>query len=309
VAVTALFAGVFAVRLRSQFHGEYLSENVVHTKSAKSAASAKASEIQTAAIQPANRAVPLQAQSTRGAFPPVVAACLRKEWLVFRGNTAQLIGLLTPLIFIVILNRGLLAMHPTLFLPGAIAYALLGALASLYNVFGADGLGVQVYLLAPVRMRDVIVAKNIASLALIATEAVLAWALVTIIKQAPIPFATEISTAFWTVFVIVINLTLGTWRSIQAPRKYVPGQVRQRRGAIPTNRTSGLLILAVLFGSLLLQIPVGFLSRHFNLPWLGAWIFGPLAVAAVAAYALLLRNAEQLVLSHRDIFAEELCKV
>jgi hypothetical protein len=107
--------------------------------------------------------------------------------------------------------------------------------------------------------------------------------------------------------VIAINATLGTLRSIQAPRRFVPGQARYRRGT-PTNRTSGLIILLVLFGSLILQVPVNLLSRYVHQPWLAAWIFGPLAAAAVAAYVLLLHNAENLVLSHRDTFAEELCK-
>jgi hypothetical protein len=53
---------------------------------------------------------------------------------------------------------------------------------------------------------------------------------------------------------------------------------------------------------------VTLLCRYFDDPWLGAWIFGPLAAAAVAAYALMLRNAERFILAHRDVFAEELCK-
>jgi hypothetical protein len=59
---------------------------------------------------------------------------------------------------------------------------------------------------------------------------------------------------------------------------------------------------------MLLQIPAAIASSYFAAPWLGAWIFGPLAVAAVFAYALMLRNAERLILAHRDMFAEELCK-
>jgi hypothetical protein len=66
--------------------------------------------------------------------------------------------------------------------------------------------------------------------------------------------------------------------------------------------------MVVLFGSLLLQFPVVALSRYVHLPWLTAWIFGPLAAAAIAAYGFLLQRAEQLVLARRDILAEELCK-
>ena len=301
LASTALFAGVFAIRLHKQFLGEYLTEDAVRSAPTRSVFRAK-----TLTQPPAVTTAP--AKTVRPVFSPVIAACLRKEWLTFRGNSAQLIGLITPLIFIVILNRGIFAQHPAYVLPGAITYVLLGPLAGLYNVFGAEGPGVQIYLLAPTRMRDVIVAKNLASLVLIVTEAGIAWVLISMLSRAPIPLSTQVSSAFWTVFVIAANLALGTVRSIQAPRRFVPGKVPQRRG-IPTGRTSGLLILVVLFGSLFLQIPVALLCRYFDEPWLAALIFGPLAAVAVAAYGLLLRSADRLILTHRDVFAEELCKV
>ncbi len=302
LAATLLFAWIFAVRLHSQFLGELLSESAPRRVPTRPGANSRA-----IARQSTGRMEQAGPPTPDGAFPPVIAACLRKEWLTFRGNSSQMIGLVMPLIFVVILNRGQLAAHPALFLPGAIAYVMLGALAGLYNIFGADGRGVQVYLLAPVRMRDVIVAKNIAGLVLVLTEAVLAWALVSFLNPSSIPLATQVSTVLWTIFLIASNGSLGTLRSIQAPRRYVPGEPRQRRGT-PTNRTSSLLIMVVLFGSLLLQFPVVALSRYVHLPWLAAWIFGPLAVAAIAAYGILLQRAEQLVLARRDILAEELCK-
>jgi hypothetical protein len=75
----------------------------------------------------------------------------------------------------------------------------------------------------------------------------------------------------------------------------------------PASKTSGLLVLAILFGSILLQIPVTLLCSHFHNPWLAVWIFAPLAAAAVGAYALLLNNADRLILTYRDVFAAELC--
>ena len=301
LASTALCAGVFAIRLHKQFLGEYLSEGGVRSAPARSVSRAK-----TLPHTPV--AMTASAQSARPVFSPVIAACLRKEWLTFRSNSTQMIGLITPLIFIVILNRGIFAQHPEYVLPGTITYVLLGPLAGLYNVFGTEGPGVQIYLLAPIRMRDVIMAKNLASLVLVVSEAGLAWTLVSMLARTPIPISTQVSTAFWTVFVIALNLALGTLRSIQAPRKFVPGKAPQRRGT-PTGRTSSLLLLVVLFVSLFLQIPVALLCSHFDEPWLAAWIFGPFAAAAVTAYGLLLRNADRLILTHRDVFAEELCKV
>jgi ABC-2 type transport system permease protein len=302
LASTTLFAAVFAIRLHKQFLGEYLSEGASR--------SANKSPAQRRPLPPprARSAAGSPPFAARKPFAPIVAACLHKEWLTLRGNGVQLVGMLTPLVFVVILNRSVFAGHSTYFLPGAIAYVLFGVLAGLYNVFGADGLGVQIYLLAPVRLRDVIVAKNLMSLSIIVAEAGLAWAIVSILTRTPIPLSTQISTILWTVFVIAVNLALGTVRSIQAPRRITPGQAQQRR-TTPTNRTSGLLILLVLFGSMALQFPVTFLCRYFDDPWLGVWIFGPLAVASVAAYVLLLLNADRFILAHRDVFAEELCKI
>jgi hypothetical protein len=135
-----------------------------------------------------------------------------------------------------------------------------------------------------------------------------AWTIICMLARTPVPVSAQISTVFWTTFVVALNLSIGTLRSIQAPRKFVPGQSRSPRGATPTNRTSSLLVLGVLFGSMLLQVPIAFASSYFKAPWLAAWIFGPLAVAAVFAYVLTLRKAERLILAARDVFAEELCK-
>jgi len=145
------------------------------------------------------------------------------------------------------------------------------------------------------------------SLAIIVAQVGIAWIIICVMARAPVPVLVQIATALWTVFVVAMNLAIGTLRSIQAPRHFVPGQGRQLR-VNPTNRTSAWLVLAVLFGSMLLQIPVAIASTYFKLPWLPVWVFAPLAVAAVFAYALVLRSAERLILAARDVFAEELCK-
>ena len=300
LAWTTFFLGIFAIRLHKQFLGEYLSEGSARQAPSASGSSRKRPELSEAAMSPA------RPKAFRSFLSPTIAACLRKEWVYLRGNGTQLIGMVTPLIFVVILSKGLLANHPSFLLPGALGYVLFALLAGLYNIFGADGAGVQLYLLAPVRLRDVVVAKNIASLTLIGVQTVLAWLVVLLIAKAPVPFSTQVSAGLWVVFVIGANLTVGTIRSIQAPRKFVPGQVRQMR--TPTNRTSSLLVVALLFGSILLQIPVTLLCRHTGHPWLAALIFAPLAAAAVIAYGFLLRHADQVIYSHRDLFAEELCR-
>jgi len=167
---------------------------------------------------------------------------------------------------------------------------------------------VQMYLLAPVRLRDVVLAKNLASVTLLALEGAVAWAIALSMSAAPVPASTQVAALLWVVFVLAVNLALGTLRSIQAPRKFMPGQQRQMRAA-PTNRTSALLVLSVVMGSLLLQVPVMRLARHMGEPWLAAGIFAVLAAAGVAGYMAMLRNVDALVLRNRDVIEQELCGV
>jgi ABC-2 type transport system permease protein len=294
LAWTPVFFAAFAWRLHKQFLGEYLSEGV-----ARSTAPTP---------RPLDRSVPrTESQpAAPGLLPPTIAACLRKEWVYLRSNGNQLIAMLTPLAFVFIFSRGILAHHPAYLLPGAVGYAVMGPLATLYNVFGTDGAGVQLYLLAPVRLRDVLLAKNIASMAVLLVEVVLAWTVAAVLATVPIARSAELSAAAWIIFLLFANLTVGSLRSIQAPSKISIAQTRRMRPA-QASKTSGLIVLAILFGSVLLQVPVTLLCFYFHNPWLAVWIFAPLAVAAIAAYAWLLENAERLILTHRDQFAQELC--
>jgi ABC-2 type transport system permease protein len=303
LAWTAAFFASFAARLHKQFLGEYLSEGAPR---AAAAATPRTHPQPQSPAAPEAQPATYNLQPATAFLSPAIAACLRKEWLYIRGNGAMLVSLLMPLIFVFILSRGLLQRHPSYLLPGAIGYALMGLMVALYNIFGADSTGVQLYLLAPVCLRDVIVAKNIASLALLLLEAALAWGLVAVLATAPIPLSAQVSTVFWVVFMVFSNLALGTLRSIQAPRKISVAQARRVRQTA-VNKTTGLLVLAVLFGCILLQIPVTLLCRYFHNPWLAAAIFAPLAAAAIGVYALLLNDADRLILAHRDQFAEELC--
>jgi len=292
---TALFLAGFGVRLHRQFLGEYLSDSL--TPAARRSTTARQARV---------RALPQQ-QAMRSRFS-LLPALLRKEWLTLRSNSGQLMGLLTPPIFVWIVSRGSFGSHPDYLLSGAVAYAILGPMSAAYNVFGPEGPGVQLYLLAPLRLRDVVLAKNIASVLILAAEAALAWVIAVSASKSAIAPATQAATALWLIFVLLANLTVGTVRSIQAPRKFAAGQSNQMRAA-PTGRTSALLAVALVLGSLLLQIPVIRIGRHLHEPWLGVWVFGALALAGAAGYAMLLMNVDAMMLRNRDVLERELCGV
>jgi ABC-2 type transport system permease protein len=294
----ALFLAGFAYRLHKQYLGEYLSDAVDN--------SAPAARVPRRILRPSVAQPALL--SAKAGRPAAIPTMLRKEWLTMRGNTGQLMGLLTPLIFVWIMSRGIFAAHSAYLLPSAVGYAILGPMAAVYNIFGPEGPGVQLYLIAPVRMRDVLLAKNLASLSLLCVEAAVAWMIAVKTSVAQVSLLSQIAALLWLVFVLAINLSLGTLRSIQAPRKFMPGQARKMRSA-PTSRTSGLLVLAVVAGSLVLQVPVMRLSRHWHEPWLAVWVFGVLALAGVAGYVTMLKNVDGLVLRNRDVLEQELCGV
>jgi len=294
-AWAALFLAGFGVRLHRQFLGEYLSDSL-----------APAARRSTAARRAPVRPVPQQ-QAMRSRFP-LLPALLRKEWLTLRSNSGQLMGLLTPPIFVWIVSRGSFGSHPDYLLSGAVAYAILGPMSAAYNVFGPEGPGVQLYLLAPLRLRDVVLAKNIASGMILMAEAALAWVIAVSASKTAIAPATQVATALWLIFVLLANLTVGTMRSIQSPRKFAPGQSNQMRSA-PTGRTSALLAVALVLGSLLLQVPVIRIGRHLHEPWLGVWVFGALAAAGAAGYVMLLMHVDAMMLRNRDVLERELCGV
>lgn len=305
LAYAALFLALLALRLHKQFLGEYLSAD--------------------SGLQKKNRDRPLRPKRHRFAFqsvaparvdsaanphsPRVLAACLRREWLNLRGGGTQFLAMLTPVLFVFILGGRLFGAHRAYFLPAAISYVTFGLLAGFYNIFGADGPGVQIYLLAPVRLTDVILAKNIVQTALLLIQIAIVWLVVFAVAGPTIPLSSQMSAAVWIVFVIATNLALGTLRSIQAPRKFVPGQTPRVNRAASANRGTALLVLGLYFASLLLYVPVTYVSNRNGQPWLAALILAPLACGAICAYVLLLRNAERIVLRYRDTLGQELCRV
>jgi ABC-2 type transport system permease protein len=241
-------------------------------------------------------------------LPPAVLAVLRKEWMTLRSNSTQWMGFLTPLFFVFVLSRGITVQHPTYLLPGAIAYALLGPMASAYNVFGGDGPGVQVYLLAPARLRDVVLGKNLASLLLLCAQAAVSWWIAAQRSTMPIPLASEVTALLWLIFTLALNLAIGTRQSIQAPRRQLANVPRMARSA-PASRTSALLVIAVVLASVLLEVAVTRLGVWLHLMWLPAGVFAGLAALALAVYGWMLANVEGLILRNRDVLEHELCGV
>jgi ABC-2 type transport system permease protein len=300
IAFALAFLVIFAVRLKKEFRGENLSE---------AGRRPPAKVVAMAILAQAPAAIPsgalIERPVKRGLLPPTVAACLEKELIYLRRSGAQLYGLITPLFFVfIIARRNSFLGATTMLLPSAVSYVLLGLLANLYNVLGVDGPGFNFYLLAPVRLRDVILAKNLVSGGVIVGEILLTCVAVGLIQGALPSAAILGATLSWAAFALFTNLAVGDLRSVLSPLRFEPGKVRRT----PTGKGGALLILAVIFGTFLLGAPVIYACHHFGQLWLATPILLFFAICSLTGYIIVLTRIDSFAAAHRDELIEALCK-
>jgi len=304
LAFALAFLSIFALRLQREFRGENLSEasRRAPRPASRSASSAPAREARPDPLPLSGTGL---APSNGFRLPSTIAACLGKELIYLKRSGAQLYGLITPLFFVFIIARRNSMLGTTaMLLPSAVSYTLLGLLTSLYNVLGADAAGFNLYLLAPIRLRDVMLSKNLVSAAVIGVEILLTCIAVSLIQRAIPQAAMLFATLTWAAFALLANLCVGNLRSLLAPMRFELGKVRRA----PVAKGGALISLGVCLGTLIVGVPTMLLCRYFGILWLATPIFLVLAAAAFAAYVIVLARIDSIALDHREDLAEALCK-
>jgi ABC-2 type transport system permease protein len=284
LAYSAVFAGLFVWRLSGEFRGENFNEAPKRGPAATDAAKQAEDGFRI------------------GVLPVAVAACVEKELRYLVRGPSLLIAVLMPLVLV-----GLYANRvgsTEFLLPGAIAYTLFSMLPLLYNVLGQDAAGAQMYLLSPVPIRTVFLAKNMVLGMLIAAVATAAAALASYNSPPEAPIA--IGTALWFLFVLFTNMSFGNSRSIHSPMKVDMGKVQRRQGV---SQLSTFIVLGVLFGSLLAGFAIIWGCRYLGYIWAAPAVFLAMAVAAIGVYVRSLNRIEKAVMEQRDGLIEVLCKV
>ncbi len=234
----------------------------------------------------------------------VLGACIEKEWISLRRNPSQFYGLLAPLVMVFLFagRMGGISRGGMVFPAGA-AYALLGIAALAYNLFGADAGGVQVYFLAPVEMRTVVLAKNLFGFGLAALQVALLYAVLLFSSGAP-PLPIALGTVCWVVFAALVNAAIGNVRSITSPKKMDPGRVA-RKQASPL---SALISVGTMLGAALLGAGLLALASLLGRPWLPVPVLLACDVGAGLWYMSGLSRVDGVAWSHRETFLEELAK-
>jgi ABC-2 type transport system permease protein len=313
MAYTVGFLSILNLRLHAQYLGENLSEAPATTQQ-----KSKKTPVSSAALAPQAAHRKIVASPRGSILSASVEACLVKEIRYLLRSGPKLYSLIMPVFMIFLFSLrsaglhgsglaqrgfGQDAIHSYLFSYGC-AYTQLVLVALLYNSLGGDGMGAQFYFLAPVRFRDVMVAKNLMTGGILAIETILIY-LVSALLTAPSPAGMTAATLAWTAFTFLLNMSIGNVRSLVAPKGFEVGKVRRQN----VSGLNSFISLGVVLVSIALGVITVFVCRSLQQGyWLAAGVFLIFACMAFGLYWMTLQSLDRIAGDHRESLAQELCK-
>jgi ABC-2 type transport system permease protein len=301
-AWAGLFLLVFALRMRTEFRGENLSDTAGAVGPTTAAVKvARVSSATAADVGEAEFAV-----GGGGRVWAVVETMLGKEILYVRRNTGILYGLVMP-IFLVLIFASRFASRSTAgsmwVFPAAVAYTLLAICPLSYNSLGMEARGAQLYFMAPVRMRDVLLAKNLMGSLMAGVEIVLVFAIICYMAGVP-SIGTAVAAVLWAVGTLAVNMIFGNGRSITAPKRVDPQKMMRRQAS----QVSALIAMAVLMVSAGVAAGIFFLCFWLHALWALMPVFAVFAAVGVWFYLESLKRVDRFAMEHREELLLELCK-
>ncbi len=283
-------------RFAAQYRGEELSET----------SAPKQATVNASSLSSRRKSDPLAFLS------PPVAAVLTKEFKYLARNGFVLISLLMPPLLVLLFSSQFAGKHPSVshtritsdsFFPGMMGYLILMLMTPAYNCFAYESKGIRNYFTAPIRFRDVLLAKNLMYVVILIVEIALSTTLLSIrigLPSTPVFAATLLAL----VFAVAGQLAIADWVSLSFPRKLEYGSMRGQRG-------SGVSIW-IAFG---VQIVLGgictvilFAGRWTQNPWLPAETFAALAAASLGGYFAALDALSNVAEKKKEVLIETLSK-
>ncbi len=239
-----------------------------------------------------------------------VATVFSKEVRYLLRNGVGLLNLFVPLIFLVFLTlattskggAGFLSRGPDVLFPMAVGYAVLVLAPIGYNSFAFDGRGIQFFLVAPIRFRDVLLGKNLLLGMIWAVEFVVIWLWIGWYAGRPRAGLTLVTLAALA-FVMLVHFSVGNYMSLTYPRRFDFGKFRQHQSGM-----TALVLMAtqlVVLGICTLIFLVAF--RPTSL-WLAGMVFVVLTALGGWLYGWSLENSSRLAERKREVLTSELCK-
>ncbi len=301
---TAVFGGLFAIRVHAQYTGEDLGE---------SAAPALA-PTKRVAVRPAVPVVATGSNQVSSLVSAPVAAIFGKEVRYLYRNSMVLMNLFMPLIVIVFLSitwsRPTRSGRPVfgtrfssdLIYPVAVAYVFLLIIQMCPNNLAYEGRGVERLFLSPIKFRDVMLGKNLFHASLLVLDTLLALALVIGLGHTP---RLPVLVATWSAlpFIALVQFSVGNWLSLQYPRRFEFGVRRARPSGLTMLISFSLFfaMMGVLAGTAALCLWLAGL-------WLLPFIYLVLDSAALLAYRATLNDVSSRAVAQRETLLEQLAK-
>jgi ABC-2 type transport system permease protein len=174
----------------------------------------------------------------------------------------------------------------------------------LYNSLGSDGAGSQFYFIAPLRFRDVMLAKNLLTAAIFALEAIVIY-VTSAYLSTPAPLDLTAATLAWSLFTLLVNMSIGNVRSIISPKAMDASKVRSQN----VSGLNSLISLAVVAASVALGSLMIALCRYLHTSyWMAAALFLGLSGLAAVMYALVMRQMDSIAASNVEDLTRTLSK-
>lgn len=290
----AVAGSLLLLRYHSQYLGEELSESP-----------APAAVRRVARKQYASSAEP-------GFLPPAILGVLRKEFRYLTRNGFSFIALLFPLVMVFVFSLQFSGINSSLkqhghssqaFFPAVMGYLILILMAPAYNSFAFEGYGIQSYFMAPVRMREILIGKNLFVTGLIVLE--LAMSLAVLIWRLGFPgLPYFLSTITAAAFAVAGQLPIANWSALSFPKKMEIGKMKgQRNSGVAVWTAFGAQIL---IGGIVTTVFL--VGRWFGNPWLPAALFAALTAAALGGYVASLDPLSDLAERKKELLIETLCR-
>lgn len=281
-------------RLRAQYRGEELGEVVAVPSDEKPAV-------------PQERA----ANALAPFLNNQLAALLGKEWRYLFRNAVTVLQLGIPFFLILFFGlmidpndskTGFFVRRPEAILPSAMGYAIFIALPMAHNSLSFESWGLQLLLMAPVRFRQVLMAKNLALGTAIYGQGFIVFLLVQVLfgVQAPVMVAATFAALL---FMLLLNFTVGNLLSIYFPRAFDFGSFRQRQSAWSV--IAG--ILTQITGMAMVYLVYAIALWRGNI-WYAVAGYLLMSAAMSQAYLLVLDRCEEIALERREILVSEICR-
>jgi hypothetical protein len=248
----------------------------------------------------------------RGLSGPI-AAIFEKETRYLLRSGPVLFMFVMPIVILILFRlnpimsgggHGFASSAPDWAFPVGSAYSLLMLTNIVYNSFGGDGSGLQFFLIAPVPMRDVLFAKNLSHVTVLAINTVLVFVATTFLYRPPRPEIVFVTLAAL-LFAFPLNLAAGNLMSVYSPKRHDLATFGRQRASAATGFV-GMFVQALVVGISFLVI---FGAYRVGQVWLAGVAFILLSAGTSLVYWVILNKSAKAVMDRREVLVSEICRV